>query len=120
MIEEITDMIGSIIDNNLHEILSREFLNISNEILLIRDEMTQFTKEEEVRVSKMKEEFTQQVEHLKKRMVVQQNMGSGQGQKEFVRTRANGMLNSSLSSSTKLSTDGSEFRAELDSMKKDI
>lgn len=53
----------------------------------------------------MKEEFTQQVEHLKKRMVVQQNMGSGQ--KEFVRTRATGMLNSSLSSSTKLSTDGS-------------
>lgn len=55
MIEEITDMIGSVIDNNLHEILSREFLNISNEILIIRDEITQFTKEEELRVNKMKE-----------------------------------------------------------------
>lgn len=67
--------------------------------------MTQFSKEEEMRVNKMKEEFTQQVEHIKKRMVVQQNMGSGQ--KEFTRTRATGMLNSSLSSSTKMSSDGS-------------
>jgi hypothetical protein len=48
-------------------------------------------------MSKMRKEFAEQVELLKRKMIVQQNMG-GAREKEFVRTRATGMLNSSVSS----------------------
>jgi hypothetical protein len=48
-------MFGLIIDHQLHEILNREFINISNELLVIRDEMTQFSKDEEEKRLKMKE-----------------------------------------------------------------
>ena len=69
----MTDMIAILIDNNLHQILNKEFLNISNEILVIRDEINEFVKDQDVKVKKIKEEFNQNLESFRKKMVIQQN-----------------------------------------------
>ena len=69
----MTDMIAILIDNNLHQILNKEFLNISNEILVIRDEINEFVKDQDVIVKKIKEEFNQNLESFRKKMVIQQN-----------------------------------------------
>ena len=66
-------MIAILIDNNLHQILNKEFLNISNEILVIRDEINEFVKDQDVKVKKIKEEFNQNLESFRKKMVIQQN-----------------------------------------------
>jgi len=48
-------MIAGLIENNLHHILNKEFLNISNEILVIRDELNDFVKDQDSKIQKMKE-----------------------------------------------------------------
>ena len=44
--DEITDFIEESIECGLHKILNKEFINVTNEILAMREEMNIFTREE--------------------------------------------------------------------------
>ena len=90
-------------------------MNVTNEILVIRDEMSQFTEEQHEKSQAMKKELIDQIDLLKRKMIVQQTTNNNNQEGFFKRTR--NTMNTSISSTT---TEKVETKGEVAALRKDI
>jgi uncharacterized protein (DUF849 family) len=83
----------------------------------MRDEINFFIREQEEKTIKMKQEFSEQVETVRRKMVVQQSTAQNQGEGFFRRTR--NTLNSSGASTTSVA-DRKESHHEVAALRKEM
>jgi hypothetical protein len=84
----------------LHKVLNKEFINVANEILAMREEISMFTKEELERTDAIREELKRELEKMQKKLQQQQHISTSILNQPLERfNRSKGLLNNSLSNS---------------------
>lgn len=86
-------------------------------MLVMRDQLTEFTQRSEERTGQLREELSQQIDQLKKKIIVGQGTSD---KKEFVRTRASGVINSSASSIISDRDRRGDHKAEIEALRKEV